>query len=110
MAGREAPARAGASKARPEPVATCVHCQQPFGFSEGTITKEVAVCDICNGISRRALGLRSNQTTGISSGPHQGLCPRILSHLPRNPRRLSIGMRVMRPTLMASISPLAISS
>lgn len=34
---------------RPEPVATCVHCQQPFGFTEGTITEEVAICDICNG-------------------------------------------------------------
>ena len=30
------------------PVAECVHCGRPFGFSEGTITDEVAICDICN--------------------------------------------------------------
>jgi hypothetical protein len=26
-----------------------VVCQNPFGISEGTITDEVAICDICNG-------------------------------------------------------------
>jgi hypothetical protein len=31
------------------PVATCVHCQRPFGISEGTITDDVAICDICEG-------------------------------------------------------------
>lgn len=34
---------------RPAPAATCVSCQRAFGFSEGTITEEVAICDICNG-------------------------------------------------------------
>ena len=31
------------------PVATCVSCQQPFGYSEGTITEDVAICNICDG-------------------------------------------------------------
>ena len=31
------------------PVATCVHCHRPFGITEGVITDEVAICDICNG-------------------------------------------------------------
>ena len=31
------------------PVAECVVCQNPFGVSEGTITDEVAICDVCNG-------------------------------------------------------------
>ncbi|MCH8614517.1 hypothetical protein LZ016_00130 [Sphingomonas sp. SM33] len=31
------------------PVATCVHCRRKFGISEGTITDEIAICDICNG-------------------------------------------------------------
>lgn len=31
------------------PVATCVHCQRDFGISEGVITDEVAICDVCNG-------------------------------------------------------------
>ena len=31
------------------PVATCIHCHQSFGISEGTITDEVAICDVCNG-------------------------------------------------------------
>lgn len=34
---------------RPEPVAECVSCQNPFGYGEGTITPEVAICDVCNG-------------------------------------------------------------
>lgn len=34
---------------RPTPIATCVHCQRPFGINEGVITSEVALCDICNG-------------------------------------------------------------
>lgn len=32
-----------------ESVAVCVHCQNPFGRSEGVITPEVAICDVCNG-------------------------------------------------------------
>lgn len=35
--------------ARPTPVAVCVSCQNPFGFSEGVITDEVALCDVCAG-------------------------------------------------------------
>ena len=31
------------------PAATCIHCQQPFGITEGVITDEVALCDVCNG-------------------------------------------------------------
>ncbi len=31
------------------PVAECVSCHRPFGYGEGTITGEVAICDICNG-------------------------------------------------------------
>jgi hypothetical protein len=34
---------------RGTPVATCVHCQNDFGLSEGKITAEFAICDICNG-------------------------------------------------------------
>jgi hypothetical protein len=34
---------------RSPPVAICVNCQRPFGLTEGTITDEVAICDICNG-------------------------------------------------------------
>ena len=31
------------------PAATCIHCHNPFGISEGVITPEVAICDVCNG-------------------------------------------------------------
>lgn len=34
---------------RTPPVATCVSCHLPFGMTEGTITDEVAICDVCNG-------------------------------------------------------------
>ena len=34
---------------RPEAVAVCVHCHNPFGINEGVITPEVAICDVCNG-------------------------------------------------------------
>jgi hypothetical protein len=34
---------------RSPPLAECVSCQRAFGISEGTITNEVAICDICNG-------------------------------------------------------------
>ena len=34
---------------RSPPVATCVHRQRDFEISEGTITDEVAICDIGNG-------------------------------------------------------------
>jgi hypothetical protein len=40
---------------RPDPVwveppaAICIHCQRPFGFSEGMIGSEIALCDTCNG-------------------------------------------------------------
>ena len=37
------------SRRRPEPVAICVHCQNPFGIGEGTITPEFAICDVCDG-------------------------------------------------------------
>jgi hypothetical protein len=30
-------------------VATCIHCHRPFSWTEGMITEEVAICDICNG-------------------------------------------------------------
>ena len=31
------------------PIATCLHCHQPFGINEGTVTGDVAICDNCNG-------------------------------------------------------------
>jgi hypothetical protein len=34
---------------RRSPAAVCVHCHQPFGISEGVVTDEVAICDVCNG-------------------------------------------------------------
>ena len=34
---------------RSPPVATCVHCHNPFGRNEGFITPEVAICHRCNG-------------------------------------------------------------
>jgi len=34
---------------RSAPVAICVSCQNPFGYNEGTITDEVAICDVCKG-------------------------------------------------------------
>jgi len=34
---------------RDPPVALCIHCHRPFGITEGMITDEVAICDICNG-------------------------------------------------------------
>ncbi len=33
---------------RSPPVATCVHCHRAFAISEGIITDDVAICDICN--------------------------------------------------------------
>ena len=32
-----------------EPIAICIHCQNPFGVSQGVITDEIALCDVCNG-------------------------------------------------------------
>ncbi len=32
-----------------EPIAICIHCKNPFGVSEGVITDEIALCDVCNG-------------------------------------------------------------
>ena len=32
-----------------KPVAVCVHCHNPFGISEGVVTDDVALCDVCNG-------------------------------------------------------------
>lgn len=29
------------------PVAVCIHCQRPFGLNEGTVTEEIAICDMC---------------------------------------------------------------
>jgi len=34
---------------REPPVATCLHCQRPFGINEGVILDEGALCDICDG-------------------------------------------------------------
>lgn len=34
---------------RSQPIAVCVNCGNPFGANEGTITAEVALCDICSG-------------------------------------------------------------
>ena len=34
---------------RSEPIAVCVHCQNPLGINEGVITPEVVLCDVCNG-------------------------------------------------------------
>ncbi|MEA3051799.1 MAG: hypothetical protein QOG72_702 [Sphingomonadales bacterium] len=34
---------------RPDPVAVCVHCHSPFGYGEGYIGEEVALCDGCDG-------------------------------------------------------------
>jgi hypothetical protein len=34
---------------RPRPVAICVHCQNPFGYGEGYIGEEVALCAGCDG-------------------------------------------------------------
>ena len=31
------------------PAAICIHCQKPFGFGEGVITDDAALCDVCNG-------------------------------------------------------------
>ena len=33
---------------RAEPVAICIHCHQPFGYGEGTVTDEVTLCDRCD--------------------------------------------------------------
>ena len=32
-----------------DPIAVCAHCENPFGISEGVITPEVALCDVCDG-------------------------------------------------------------
>lgn len=37
------------SISRSEPVAVCVHCDNPFGITEGVVTDEVALCDVCAG-------------------------------------------------------------
>ena len=34
---------------RSQPVAICLHCQNPLGINDGVITDEVALCDVCNG-------------------------------------------------------------
>ncbi|HET9639505.1 MAG TPA: hypothetical protein VFP12_09890 [Allosphingosinicella sp.] len=34
---------------RPAPAAICVNCQNPFGYGEGVITEDAALCDICLG-------------------------------------------------------------
>jgi len=34
---------------RPEARAICINCHNPFGFNEGVITDDVALCDICAG-------------------------------------------------------------
>lgn len=30
-------------------VSTCLHCGNPFLISEGVVTSDAALCDICNG-------------------------------------------------------------
>lgn len=30
------------------PIANCIQCHRPFGITEGTITDEFAICDICD--------------------------------------------------------------
>lgn len=32
---------------RSPPIATCIHCHQPFGINDGTVTDEFALCDRC---------------------------------------------------------------
>ena len=34
---------------RPEPVAVCVHCHNPFGIGEGTVSDDFPIYDICDG-------------------------------------------------------------
>lgn len=34
---------------RPEPAAICIHCHNPFGYAEGYIGEEFALCDRCDG-------------------------------------------------------------
>ncbi|MFU1479644.1 hypothetical protein ACM25N_18780 [Roseovarius sp. C7] len=29
--------------------ATCLHCNNPFRVSEGVVTPDAAICDVCNG-------------------------------------------------------------
>jgi hypothetical protein len=31
------------------PIAVCVHCDQPFGITQGVVTDQVGICDVCNG-------------------------------------------------------------
>ena len=33
---------------RPPPAANCFRCQIPFGWGEGTISGEFAICDVCD--------------------------------------------------------------
>jgi hypothetical protein len=33
---------------KPEPVAVCIHCHQPFGLTEGMIYEDFAICDVCD--------------------------------------------------------------
>jgi hypothetical protein len=33
---------------RPEPVAECMICHRPFGYGEGNIAEEFAICDACD--------------------------------------------------------------
>ncbi len=43
--------RAGRGQADEEhgvPMETCGHCGNPFRLSEGTITADFAICDVCN--------------------------------------------------------------
>lgn len=37
------------SRPNATPAAICVNCQMPFGISDGVVTEEAALCDICNG-------------------------------------------------------------
>ena len=34
---------------RPNPIAVCIHCQNPFGIGEGMVSDEGALCDVCSG-------------------------------------------------------------
>ena len=35
-------------RSRPQPVATCIHCGQPFGLSEGYVGDGFSICDVCD--------------------------------------------------------------
>ena len=34
---------------RPEPVAECIVCGNPFGYGEGYVNFDFPICDVCDG-------------------------------------------------------------